>query len=68
MCYFVLSANALESQVPLCLELVEGLQEHLLMIYNQIVDTMVLLVHWNRRLSCTLCFHVVVAVGKVHHD
>ena len=32
-------------------------QEHLLMIYNQVVDTVVMLVYWNRRLSCGLCFH-----------
>ena len=68
MCYFVLCANALEFEVLLCLELIEGWQEHLLMLYNLVVDTVVLLVPWNRRLSCGLCFHIVFAVGKVHHD
>ena len=38
------------------------------MIYNQVVDTGVLLVYWNRRLSCRLCFHIVAAVGEVQHD
>ena len=42
--YFVLFITLLECEVLLCLELVEGWQEHLLMIYNQVVDTMVLLV------------------------
>ena len=68
MCYYVLFANASESEVLLCLELVEGWQECLLMIKSQVVDTVVLLVYWNRRLSCRRCFHIVVAVGKVHHD
>ena len=45
MCYSVLSANALESEVLLCTELVEGWQEHVLMIYNLDVETVVLLVY-----------------------
>ena len=36
------------------------------MIYNLVDDTVVLLFCWNRRLSCGVCFHIVVAVGKVH--
>ena len=46
MCYFVLSSSAFESEVLLCLELVEGRQEHLHMIYHQVVNTVVLLVLW----------------------
>ena len=42
----------------------EANKEHLLMIYDLVVDTVVLLVYWNRRHSCRLCFHIVVAVGK----
>ena len=61
MCYFVLSSSASESEVLLCLEL-----EHLLMIYNLVVDTVVLLVYWNQRFSCRLCFHIVFVVGMVH--
>ena len=38
------------------------------MFYNLVVDTVVLLVYWNRRLSCRVCFHIEVAVGKVLHD
>ena len=35
------------------------------MIYILVVDTVVLLLHWNRRFSCRMCFHIVVAVGEV---
>ena len=38
------------------------------MIYDLVVDTVVLLVYWNQRLSCRGCFHIVVAVGKVLRD
>ena len=38
------------------------------MIYNLVVDTVVLLVYWNRCVSCRVCFHIVVAVGKVLYD
>ena len=40
MCYLVLFAPLSECEVLLYLELVEGQQEHLLMICNQVVDTM----------------------------
>ena len=68
LCYFVLFANASEHEVQLCLELVEGWQERLLMIYNLVVDTVVLLVYWNQHLSRRVCFHIVVAVGRVLPD
>ena len=53
---------------PLPWELVEGWQEHLLMVYNLVVDTVVLLVFWNQRVSCRVCFRIVVSVGKVLND
>ena len=45
MCYFVLSSSASEYEVHLCLELLVNWQEYLLMIYNLVVDTVVLLVN-----------------------
>ena len=68
MCHLVLFASALESEVLFCLELLESCQEHLLMIKNQVVDSVVLLVYRNRRLSCRRCFHAVVVDGNVHND
>ena len=53
-------SSASEYEVHLCLGFVEGWQEHLLMIYNLVVDTVVLFVHWNQR--------PVVAVSKVLDD
>ena len=38
------------------------------MVYSLVVDTVVLSVYWNQRLSCRVCFRIVVAVGKVLHD
>ena len=60
-CFFAMSASALEYQVLLCLVPVECYQEH-------VVDTVVLLVYWNQRFSCTMCLHIVVAACEVLHD
>ena len=40
------------------------------MIYNRVVDTVVLLVYWNRRFSHRLCFHIVdvMSVTVVRDD
>ena len=67
MCYLVLLAPLLECEALIYLEFVDILQEHLLMICNQIVDTMVLFVYWNQRLPCRRCCHIVVLVGEIHY-
>ena len=58
----------LDCWILLCLVLVECWQAHLLMIYNQVVDTVVLLVYWSQRLSCRRCCYIVVVVCGVHYD
>ena len=68
MCHCVLFALLLECEVLLCLELVEGWQDLVLMIYNQVVDTVVLLVNWNQRLSKRQYCYIVLVVGKVHYS
>ena len=64
MCHFVLFALLLEYEVLICLELVKGWQELVLMIYNQVVDTVVLLVCWYHCTSWRCCY-IALVVGKV---
>ena len=68
MCLFALSASSLECEVLLCLVLVECWQAHLLMIYNQVVDTAVLLVYWKLLLSWKANFQNDFGGCKVHHN
>ena len=65
MCHFVLFSLLVDYEVLLCLEIVESWQELVLMFYNQVDDT-VLLVCWNQRLSYWQCCYIVLVVGKVH--
>ena len=66
-CCAVLSANVTEFELLLCLGLVEAWQEHLLMVYNLLVSTMVLLEDLDRDISWRACSHNDVVVGKVLH-
>ena len=67
MCCAVLSSSVKVVGVHLCFGLVEGWQEHLLMVQNLLVYTMVLLEDWDRHFSWKACSHKDFFVGEALH-
>ena len=67
MCYAVLSSSVTEFEVHLCIDLVDGWQEHVLMAHHLLVSAVVLLEDLDRHFSWREFSQNDVVLGKALH-